>query len=141
MIKKTEDTHYPICPKCNYVIDDTEDLGSSDLITYHGEDGTKPLECPACDARLSVQESVCRTYDTILVEKYYVVEITKKDNTKYYHEEDHTNIEKCQCQNKIDNIKRLIRQIKDSGWNVNEDVWYNNIKKMEIIEIEESNEI
>ena len=39
------------CPACSYEFD-SED--ACDYVTYHGEDGPQDVECPNCEAALTV---------------------------------------------------------------------------------------
>lgn len=48
------------CPVCSHVFNAEDACG---FVTYWGEDGAKPAECPACGIELLVTENVTRTYD------------------------------------------------------------------------------
>ena len=50
------------CPYCGYAFDATE---TADHVTYHG-DVTWDADCPSCDADLTVEEHVVRTWTVAL---------------------------------------------------------------------------
>ena len=132
--KKTEFEMSPKCPMCGYKIDESEDLGPANLITYHGEDGAQPYECPRCESKLAITESVTRDYDTLLVEKYYVVQIINKDGKKRIFEECHTDYKREYAENKMNNHQRFIKQCQEMNPDKT-NLWYHQIEKMEILEI------
>ena len=53
--------HSVICPHCKKDLTDDSEFMQY-LITYHGEDGIKELQCPCCDENLYIEEHVDRTW-------------------------------------------------------------------------------
>ena len=66
-LERYREEHRIRCPYCKEVLYDGGCINRLDddlPITYHGEDGEKEIECPACNETFFCDENVDRTWET-----------------------------------------------------------------------------
>lgn len=67
LVKEFTERSEARCPHCDCLFDN-EFLSDNGLITYHGEEGPKEVECDNCEMKFTIEEQVVRTFDVTAIE-------------------------------------------------------------------------